>query len=310
MPYPAPRGTDAEVTASLVEIEGKALRLTNLDKVLYPAVGFTKADLIDYYTSVAPVLLPHLAGHPVTLHRFPDGVHGVHFYETRCPPRPDWLPTQHMYTFRRSGKEVFACLLDGAPALVWAAQVAAIELHPYLGLASTLDCPTALVFDLDPGPPAGFAEACRVALDVRAVLDGMGLASFPKTSGWAGMHVYVPLNGTATYDDTRAFARAVAAALTQDRPDAVIDVMTRARRAGKVFVDWSQNDAGKSTVVAYSLRGREVPVVSAPVTWEEVAEGAEGRPLVFGPETVLRRVEDSGDLFAPVATLEQTLPGL
>ena len=293
----------------MVEIDGKALRLTNLDKVLFPAVGFTKADVIDYYTRVAPLLLPHLAGHPVTLHRYPDGVHGVHFYETRCPPRPDWLPTQHMYTFRRSGKGVFACVLDDLPALVWAAQVAAIELHPYLGLASSLDCPTALVFDLDPGPPAGFADACRVALAVRAVLDGVGLASFPKTSGWAGLHVYVPLNRTATYDETRPFARAVAAVLTKDQPDTVIDVMTRARRPGKVFVDWSQNDAGKSTVVAYSLRGREAPVVSTPVTWDEVAEGAEGRPLVFGPEAVLRRVDDVGDLFAPVATMQQTLPG-
>lgn len=292
------------MTATLVDIEGRTLRLTNLDKPMYP--GVTKADVIDYYTRVAPVLLPHVARHPVTLHRFPDGVFGDHFYETRCPPRPDWLPTQHMYTFRRSGKEVFACVLDDLPSLVWAAQVAALELHPYLGTVDDLERPTVVVFDLDPGPPAGFADACRVALQVKAVLDGIGLQAFAKTSGWYGLHVYVPLGGTATYDEARPFARAVARVLTADDPGRVTDVMARRARTGKVFVDWSQNDAGKSTVAPYSLRGRERPVVSTPVTWDEVSAA---EPLAFGPHEVLQRLDAVGDLFAPVATLRQELPG-
>ena len=294
-----------------VDIEGRSVRLTNLDKVLWPSVGMTKADLIDYYARVAPVLLPHLAGHPLTLHRFPDGVGGPDWFETRAPAHPPWVRTQNMYTFR-SGKDVDAVLIDGVASLVWAANAAAIELHPYLGTTDDLRRPTAVVFDLDPGMPATLVDASRVALSLRTVLDDLGLVSFPKTSGGKGLHVYVPLNTPHTYDRTKAFAHAIARQLARDQPGAVVDVMARARRGGKVFVDWSQNDAGKSTIAPYSLRGLWYPTASVPVTWDEVdaaARAATVDDLVFLASDVPPRLDRLGDLFAPVLTVGQELPG-
>jgi bifunctional non-homologous end joining protein LigD len=300
----------AEGPVVLVELEGRDVRLTNLDKVLWPSLGTTKGELIRYYVGVAPVLLPHIARHPLTLHRFPDGVEGSHWYETRSPPHPPWVPTHEMGF--RSGKDVHAPVVDDLPSLVWAANAGAIELHPYLGTVDALLSPTAAVFDLDPGSPASLLDAARVGLLLRELLHEVGLASFPKTSGGKGLHVYVPLNTPETYDRTKAFARTVARHLTARNPDGVTDLMPKARRAGKVFVDWSQNDPGKSTVAPYSMRGLQYPTVSMPVTWDEVGAAvarAEVDPLVFLASDVAGRLDRVGDVFEPVRTEVQRLPG-
>ena len=292
-----------------VDVGGRRVGLSNLDKVLWPRFGLTKAWLVEHYTAMAPVLLPHVTGHPVTLHRFPDGVDGPHWFETRAPAHPDWVRTVTFH-MRRTGKVFEVAVVDDLASLVWAAQIAAVELHPYLATADELDRPRVLVFDLDPGPPAGLPGCCRVALRIRDVLAGVGLRAWAKTSGGYGLHVYVPLHTAVGYDDTKAFARAVARLLEHDRPHEVTSLMPTVHRAGKVFVDWSQNDAGKSTVAPYSLRGWEVPTVSMPVTWDEVADvagGADPSALVFLPDDARRRAAD-GDPFAPVATLEQLLP--
>ncbi len=293
-----------------VEFAGRVVSLSNLDKVLWPRLGLTKGWMVDYYTAVAPALVPHLRRHPLTLHRFPDGVEGVHWYETRAPAHPPWIETVTFHV-RTTGKVFDVCVVDDLPSLVWAAQFAAIELHPFLGTAEELDRPRAVVFDLDPGPPATIVDCCRVALRIRDLLGGLGLQAWVKTSGGVGLHVYVPLNTEVTYDQTKSFAHAVALLLEREQPEAVTSVMARARRPGKVFVDWSQNDFGKSTVAPYSLRGLEIPTVSTPVAWDEVSEAAasgEVRRLLFLPDAVLERAED-GDLFAPVVSVQQALPG-
>jgi len=292
--------------ATHLDVEGRRVRVTNLDKVLWPAVGMTKAGLLDYYLRVAPVLLAHLAGRPVTLHRFPDGVEGSHWFETRCPPHPPWVRTQVMYPFR-SAKDVRSPVIDDLPTLVWAANTGAIELHPYLGTTADLLCPTVVVFDLDPGPPAGMAECCQVALVLKGLFDQLGLESFAKTSGSKGMQLYVPVNGDGVDADlAKGFARAVAETLEQGMPDLVVSRMTKAIRGGKVLVDWSQNDDHKTTVCVYSLRAKDRPTVSTPVTWEEVA--GDPAKLSFEAHEVIERVERVGDLFAPVVTLHQELP--
>ena len=294
-----------------MEVDGRTLSLSNLDKVLWPHPGLTKGWLIEYYTRIAPVLLPHIRGHPMTLHRFPDGVDGMHWYETRAPAHPPWVETVAL-EMARSKKVLDVCVLNDLPSLVWAAQIATIELHPYLGTADALDRPTAVVFDLDPGHPASVVDCCRVALRIGAVLGELGISAWAKTSGWSGLHVYVPVNGSAGYDETKALARAVARRLEQEDPDSVTSQMARAKRPGKVFVDWSQNDAGKSTVAPYSLRGWEVPTVSMPVAWDEVeavASSGAASALTFLGEDALRRAE-TGDLFSPVTTLTQRLPPL
>ncbi|HEU0131381.1 MAG TPA: non-homologous end-joining DNA ligase [Mycobacteriales bacterium] len=287
----------------LVRVAGRDVAVSSLDRVLFPATGTTKAEVIDYYVRVADALLPHLRGRPATLHRFPEGVGGPHFFQTRVPPHPPWLRTARM-AFERTGKVFESPVLDDLPALVWAANLATIELHPFLGLATAQERPLVVVFDLDPGEPAGLAEACAVALRVRERLAADGLASWPKTSGSKGVHVYAPVSG-ATYGGTKAYARRVAAALTRETPGLVVDRMARALRPGKVLVDWSQNDRGKSTVAPYSLRALRAPTVSAPVTWAEVERG---RDLFFGPADVPARLDRYGDLFAPVLTTEQRLP--
>ena len=292
-----------------VELAGRRVSLSNLDKVLWPRAGLTKGWMIDYYTAVAPVLVPHLRGHPLTLHRFPDGVEATHWYETRAPAHPPWIDT---VTFRvaTTGKVFDVCVLNDVASLVWAAQIAAVELHPFLATVDALDRPTAMVFDLDPGPPATIVDCCTLALRIRRLLADLGLDAWVKTSGGVGLHVHVPLNTPVGYDHTKAFAHAVARLLEQEQPDRVTSFMARARRPGKVFVDWSQNDFAKSTVAPYSLRGRAVPTVAMPVTWDEVADVADhGRPerLLFRADAALRRAEE-GDLFAPVLTVAQTLP--
>lgn len=243
--------------------------------------------------------------------RYPNGIEGKFFFEKRCPKhRPDWVQTATVWAGNRAG-EIDFCICDRRATLVWLAQLAALELHPSLALAANVEVPTAIVFDLDPGEPASIVECCRVAELVRQLFSGLGLECFAKTSGSKGMQVYVPLNGSQSYETTKPFALAVAQALEKAEPDLVVSRMTKELRRGKVFVDWSQNTASKTTVAVYSLRARTRPTVSTPISWEEVGACAEvGDPelLVFDSEAVLARVKRDGDLFAPVLELEQELP--
>jgi bifunctional non-homologous end joining protein LigD len=286
-----------------VEVEGRRLRLSNLDKVMYPAVGFTKGQVIDYYTRIAPVLLPYLRGRPLTLKRYPDGVEGHFFYEKQCPShRPDWVATAPIRTGR---KTIDFCLANDLPTLVWAANLADLELHTSLSAAEAIERPTTMVFDLDPGEPAGLAECAEVALALHELLDRVSLRSCVKTSGSKGLQVYVPLNTPVSYDETKPFAHAIARHLEGERPGLVVSSQKRSIRSGKVLIDWSQNDEHKTTVCVYSLRARERPTVSTPLTWDELEEPAS---LVFDTDAVLARVEGRGDLFAPVLDVQQTLP--
>jgi bifunctional non-homologous end joining protein LigD len=294
-----------------VEIEGRHLKVSNLDKVLYPEAGFTKGQVIDYYTRIAPALLAHLRKRPLTLKRYPNGVDAQFFYEKNCPKhRPDWVETVGVWSSRNKA-DVNYCLANDLPTLVWVANLASLELHTMLSWAEDIQQPSMVVFDLDPGPPATVVECGRVASRLREVLDGLGLASFPKTSGSKGLQLYVPLNTPVTYNETKPFAHALARLLEERHPKDVLSVMTKELRKGKVFIDWSQNDDSKTTVCVYSLRARPRPTVSTPVTWDEVEKVVEaGDPalLSFEADEVLKRVERDGDLFAPVVELEQTLP--
>ena len=299
-----------------VEVDGRELKLTNLDKVLYPAAGFTKGEVVDYYAKVAEAMVPHLNGRAVTLRRFPEGVDDLDsaFFEKRCPKhRPRWVKTTSVTAGPRSGKIDF-CVCDGRPTLVWMAQLAAIELHPSLSLGRAPKRPTVLAFDLDPGPPADVVDCCRVALRLRELFGHFGVECFPKSSGSKGMQVYVPLNSKGvSYDRTKPFAKAIAQLLEKQTPDKVVSKMKKVEREGRVFVDWSQNHQSKTTIAVYSLRARERPTVSTPLRWEEVetaADSGDGSTLVFEPSSVLERIEDQGDLFAPVLDLKQALPEL
>jgi bifunctional non-homologous end joining protein LigD len=296
---PAP-GPSAGTT---VDVDGHHLVLTNLDKVLYPETGFTKAQVIDYHARIAPVMVPHLSGRPVTLVRCPNGVEGERFFEKRCPPHhPDWVPEIG---------ELHQCDVDEPAALVWLANLAALELHTLQARAATPETPDAVVFDLDPGPPAGVLDAAAVAIELRDLLDSIGLVALVKTSGSKGLHLTVPLHTDVDAETTKAFALTLGNHLAQLAPDRVTTDMAKARRPGKVFVDWSQNDRHKTTVCVYSLRARPEPTVSTPITWDEVAAAVAGddeRALVFDTAAVLARVEALGDLFAENLTLEQQLP--
>jgi bifunctional non-homologous end joining protein LigD len=298
-----------------VEVDGRELKLTNLDKVLYPKEGFTKGEMVDYYARVAPAIVPHLAHRALTLRRFPEGVDDLDaaFFEKRCPKhRPKWVKTATVLAGPRAG-DIDFCVCEDLPTLIWMAQLAAVELHPSLSLAKDPDRPTVLVFDLDPGAPADILDCCRVGLRLRELFEHFEVRCFPKTSGSKGLQVYVPLNTRTDYDETKPFARAIAQLLEKQTPDEVVSKMKKVERRGKVFVDWSQNHRRKTTIAVYSLRARERPTVSTPVSWEEV-EGALERDdpdcLVFETGDVLRRIEERGDLFAPVLELEQTLPEL
>jgi len=294
-----------------VDIAGRRLSLSNLDKVFYPETGFTKGQLIDYYTRVAPVLLGHLRGRPLTLKRYPNGVTGAYFYEKQCPShRPEWVATAPVWS-RHNSRTIDFCLADDLPTLVWLANLADLELHTSLALAADVTAPTIVAFDLDPGPPATIVECAEVALRLREAFEHLGLEAFPKTSGSKGMQVYVPLNTPATYAQTKPFAHAIAQVLERRHPDLVVSDMKKSLRAGKVLVDWSQNDEHKTTVNVYSLRARERPTVSTPLRWEEVeAVRDSGDPgdLDFTSDHVLARVAEHGDLFLPVIELEQELP--
>ncbi|MGH9077609.1 MAG: non-homologous end-joining DNA ligase [Acidimicrobiales bacterium] len=291
-----------------VEVGGRQLSLSNLDKVLWPGEpGFTKGQMIDYYAQVAPVLLPHFAGRPVTLRRFPNGVTAPSFFEKNCPGhKPDWVATVSM-------GDVDYCGLDGTATLVWMANLAAIELHPTLAREPDLDRPTAMVFDLDPGPPADVLTCARVALILHQSLDRLGLRAWVKTSGSKGLQVYLPLNTDVTYAESKPWSQAMAQVLERAHGDLVVSTQDKAARRARVLIDWSQNTASKTTVGAYSLRARERPTVSTPVTWDEVDDalghGQAGR-LVFEAPDVLARVARHGDLMAPVLDVRQQLPDL
>ncbi len=295
-----------------VEIEGRELTLSNLDKVLYPAAGFRKADVIDYYRQIAPWVLPHLAGRPPTLVRAPDGPGGPRFFEKNCPSHhPDWVDTAPGNEATGGTK---GCLIEELPALVWLANLAALELHTHQWTLADPAHPTAMVIDLDPGEPATIIDCCRVALELRETLARLELQSVVKTSGGKGLHLSVPILGSgATDEEAKRFALALGQLLESRDPDHVLVDMTRSKRPGKVFIDWSQNDRHKTTVCVYSLRLRDRPTVSTPLAWSEVEaafDAGDDDALTFEAGDVLTRVAEHGDLYADSLTLHQNLPTL
>ena len=298
---------------TIVEIGGRQLKLTNLEKVLYPATGFTKGQVIDYYARIAPVMVPHLKNKPLTLKRYPNGVNELPFFEKNATKhRPDWIQTVPIWS-EGNQRNVNYILANDLATLVWVANLAAIELHPSLSWAENIMCPRSIVFDLDPGPPANIVQCCQVAVWLRAIFDHFKLQSFPKTSGSKGMQIYVPLNTKTSYDETKPFAHALARLLETEHPELVVSDMKKAIRTNKIFVDWSQNDEHKTTISVYSLRARERQTVSTPITWEEVERTLKKKDaglLVFESNQTLERVEKLGDLFAPLLTLKQKLPKL
>ena len=288
-----------------VEVEGRRLRLTNLDKVLYPEAGFTKGQVIDYYTRVVPWLLPHLRGRALTLKRYPNGVDGGHFYEKQKPSHaPEWVRSEPI---QAGDRLIDFVVCDDVATLVWLANLADLELHPSLAKAEDPDRPTVLAFDLDPGPPAGIAECCEVALLLRDTLAHLDLECYVKTSGSKGMQVYVPLNTDVGYEMSKPFAHGLARLLESRHPKLIVSAMKKSLRSGKVFIDWSQNDRHKTTVGVYSLRARERPTVSTPLSWEELDDPD---ALSFESDEVLERLADHGDRFAPAAEQRQELPDL
>ena len=297
---------------SQLKIGGRTVEVSNLDKVFYPKTGFTKGQVIDYYVNISPYLLPHLKGRPVTLKRYPNGVEGLFFYEKQIPSsHPEWVKTTNVK--RKDGSEINYCVFDSLPVLVWAANLADLELHTFLHRAPAIQTPTALAFDLDPGPPADVVLCCQVGLWLKELFEKLKLKSFAKTSGSKGLQIFVPLNRPANYEQTKAFAHAVAESLEREFPKIVVSRMQKNLRAGKILVDWSQNDDHKTTVCVYSLRAKDHPTVSTPVTWEEVARALKKKSaqlLTFEAADVLKRVKSHGDLFAPVLTLKQQLPRL
>jgi len=289
----------------------RKIQVSNLDKVLYPKAGFTKGQVIDYYIRVAPVLLPHLRDRPLTMKRYPDGVEGEFFYEKNCPShRPKWVQTAKVWS-ESNDRMMNYCLVQDLPTLVWAANLADLELHTSLSRKNNIERPTMMVFDLDPGAPADIVQCCQVGLWLRDLLGNMKLKSFPKTSGSKGLQVYVPLNTSVIYEQTKDLSRALAQHLEGEHVDLVTSNMSKAGRKGKVFVDWSQNDEHKTTICVYSLRAREEPTVSTPVGWDEVENCLKKKKadlLKFRSDKVIARVEKRGDLFEAVEKLKQKLP--
>jgi bifunctional non-homologous end joining protein LigD len=304
------RGAVPGPPAVELEVGGRRVRITRPDKVLYPAAGFTKRDLVEYLLAIAPALLPHLAGRAVTLVRFPDGVLAPGWFQANCPPgRPDWIPVAEQRGTR--GQLLRYCRLEEPAALAWTAGTGALELHPFLAAAARPDAPLALVFDLDPSPPAALLDACELALRVREALADAGLLAAVKTSGGNGVHVIAPLDGTQSFALTQGFARHVAERLARETPERVAARLARAGREGKVLVDWRQNAPGLSMVAPYSLRATQLPRVSTPLAWREVEVAVrerDVRPLVFAPGEVLRRVAVHGELFAVALAASQRVP--
>ena len=302
----------ASATSAQVQVQGRELSLTNLTKVLYPASGFTKRELIEYYAAIAPAMLGHLSGRALTVTRWPDGVNGKSFFQKQAPAhRPAWLKTVSAAP-GRGGRSIDYVMAEDTAALVWLANAAAIELHAPLARAQAPLRPTAVVFDLDPGAPAAITECCRVAMTLAGMFENLGLQSFAKTSGSKGLQVYLPLNTDGvSFDESKLFAKTVAQLLEQADGELVISSMSKARREGKVLIDWSQNDEHKTTVCVYSLRATEDPSASMPLDWAEVdavSDGADAAGLRFSASAALERVAERGDLFAPVLSLVQELP--
>ena len=296
--------------ASELSVGGRRLAIRNLDRVVFPQPGTTKGALLDYYVRVADVMLPHLRDRLLHMHRYPEGVEGPRFWQKGCPGhRPAWLPTTPVWS-RDKGEHIHFCVVNELAALLWAVNIGSIELHTSLHLRKDLHRPSVLAFDLDPGDGAGLVQCCEVALRLRELLAGVGLRSFPKTSGSKGLQVYVPLNSDVAYAAAKPAARAVAELLEAETPDAVVSRMAKALRAGKVLVDWSQNTEHKSMVCVYSVRAKSRPTVSTPVSWEEVkrvVDVGDSAPLVFELDDVLERIAEFGDLFEPVLTARQRL---
>ena len=294
-----------------VRIGERTLRISNLDKVYWPEAGFTKGQMIDYYTRIAPVLLPHLRDRPLTLKRYPEGVEGQMFYEKNCPKhRPPWMSTAKVWS---GGNNRFMdyCLVQDLASLVWVAQLGTIELHTSLSLSRKLERPTAMVFDLDPGPPATIVECCEVGLRLQRWFADNDLQAFAKTSGSKGLQLYVPLNTPIDYDQTKDVSKRIAQRFERERPGQVVSLQRKTLREGRVLIDWSQNDQNKTTVNVYAMRARARPTVSTPVTWDEVERCFEARDpdlLVFDSDKVLERVARLGDIFEPVLKLRQKLP--
>jgi bifunctional non-homologous end joining protein LigD len=291
-----------------VNIGGRTLTLTNLDKVFYPQASFSKADVLDYYIGISPYILPHVAGRPLTMKRYPDGVEADYFYEKRCPAhKPDWLDVIEM----GGARPLAYCTIEDQAGLVWVANLASLELHVMLGLQEDASRPTMFVFDLDPGEGMDILDCAELAQKLRAILAGLGMRCFAKTSGGKGLHVMVPLNTPVSFKDTKDFAHAVALMMQDLYPGVVVANMRKALRKGRIFIDWSQNDEHKTTVCAYSLRAQPRPTVSAPVTWKEVDEAVLGKDralLYFEAAEVLERALKEGDLLKDMVTLEQELP--
>ena len=294
-----------------IEIDGRAIRVSNLDKVLYPTANFTKADVIDYYVRIAPAILPHLDRRPLTLKRYPQGAQAEFFYEKQCPSHaPDWMTTVTVWS-ETANREINFCVVDSLAALVWVANLASIELHTSLSQAQAIDTPTMMVFDLDPGAPADILDCAQVAGELRELLRQLGLESFVKTSGGKGLHLCVPLNTPVSYDQTKSTALALAQILQRRDPARVTTNMKKEMRKGKVFVDWSQNVQHKTTVCVYSLRAGVRPTVSMPIDWELLEEARakdDVSMMIFEANEAIQIVEQHGDLFQLVLKLQQQLP--
>jgi len=300
------------MSATSVKIGKTQVNLSNLEKVLYPEVGFTKGQVIEYYLKMAPVIVPQVKNRPLTLKRYPNGVDGMMFYEKRCPPHaPPWIK-QVTVTSQREGGKLSYCVIDNAASLVWVANLASLELHTLLFTGDDLYRPTWMVFDLDPGPPATVLECIPIALKMRDMLRKLGLESFVKVSGSKGLHMWVPLNRKeVTFNQTKGFSNAIARMMEREDPEHVTSNMKKELRKGKIFIDWSQNDEHKTTVAAYSLRAKEQPTVSTPVEWEELITAQkkkDAKRLTFLAADVIKRVDKVGDLFEPVLKMKQKLP--
>jgi bifunctional non-homologous end joining protein LigD len=295
---------------TVVRLDGKPVKLSNLEKVLYPGGNYTKAQILDYYRQAAPYMLPHLRNRPLTLKRYPDGADKGSFYEKRCPAyRPEWVATAEL---PGSTKPLNACLVNDLSTLIWVANLASLELHVPLARVPAIGRPDLLVFDLDPGAPADIGDCARLALQIKELLSPLGLSIYVKSSGKKGLHLYVPLNAAAmTYERTKSFSKALAQALERRYPERVTARMAKQHRSGKVFVNWSQNDPSKTMVCVYSLRAAEEPQVAFPLSWQQVetlAGRPRGEPFAIVLPQALERLKKEGDLFEPLLTQQQELP--
>ncbi len=298
---------------TFVKMEGRRFPLSNLEKDLYPSYGFTKSRILEYYRGIAPFILPHLRDRPVTLKRYPDGVEKNFFFEKRCPEhRPDWVKTAEIS--RDSEKPITYCLINDLETLIWVENLASLELHVPLARAGSPQTPDSMVFDLDPGDPANILDCSRVALILRDLFSKIGLVSYMKTSGRKGLHVYVPLNNKeTTFEETKTFSKTVAGIMQKHYPDLVTAKMSKQERIGKVFINWSQNDASKTMICVYSLRAGEKPFVSFPFEWKELEnlyDQHELQKLQVVHSEAVSKVARSGDLFEEMLVKEQKLPHL